>query len=210
MMNTENYIDALAQRHPELTAIKGEIQSASELLLDCYRSDGKILLCGNGGSAADAEHISGELLKGFISKRRPTEDELAKLAPVLGNCAEKLQRGIPAIPLTSLTSVLSAYANDVDPALVFAQLTYALGKPCDVLVCLSTSGNSKNVVEAARVASALGMRTVALTGEGGGELAEICDVAIKAPACETYKVQEYHLPIYHAICAELERVLLEM
>ena len=183
-MNTENYIDELAKRYPELSHLCGKIEKATAIMLDCYRRGGKILLCGNGGSAADAEHISGELLKGFILKRHPDGGELERLAPVLGKDAEKLQRGISAIPMTSLTSVLSAYANDVDPELVFAQLTYALGKPCDVLVCLSTSGNSKNVVAAAKVASVLGIHTVAMTGEGGGELAKICDVTVNAPACE--------------------------
>ena len=139
----------------------------------------------------------------------PEGEELERLGAVLGDDARKLQRGIPAIPLTSLTSVLSAFANDVDPVLVYAQLVYALGKASDVLVCLSTSGNSKNVVEAARTAAALGISTVALTGESESKLSKICDVTINAPEHETFKVQEYHLPIYHAICAEVERILFD-
>lgn len=206
-MNEAKYINDLVRRYPELECVVADICEALGKMLDCYRLGGKILICGNGGSAADAEHISGELLKGFISKREPEGEELERLTAALGESAKKLQRGIPAIPLTSLTSVLSAFANDVEPELVFAQLTYALGKPGDVLVCISTSGNSKNVVAAARVAREMGLTTVALTGKSGGKLGEICDVTIAAPETETYKVQEYHLPIYHAICAELERIL---
>ena len=206
-MDDFNYIEDLAERYPDLAYLSGCVSAVVEKMLECYHSGGKILICGNGGSAADAEHISGELLKGFISKRHPDGEELDKLVMALENKGERLQRGIPAIPLTSLTSVLSAFANDVDPELVFAQLTYALGKPGDVLICLSTSGNSKNVVAAARVAREMGITTVALTGESGGELREICDVTLATPESETYKVQEYHLPIYHAICAEVERIL---
>jgi phosphoheptose isomerase len=139
--------------------------------------------------------------------RRPEGEELAALTEALGEDAPKLQRGVAAVPLTSLSASLSAFANDVDPELVFAQLTYALGKKEDVLICLSTSGNSKNVVKAAKVAKALGIKTIGMSGEGGGAFLSICDVTINAPSRETYKVQEYHLPIYHAICAEVERIL---
>lgn len=206
-MNGFDYIDDLVKRYPRLDYLADDVRRATDKMIECYRSGGKLLICGNGGSAADSEHISGELLKGFISRRQPHGEELEKLEQALGDDARRLQRGIPAIPLTSLTSVLSAFANDVEPELVFAQLTYALGKPGDVLVCLSTSGNSKNVVLAAKAAHALGITIVSLTGEGGGELAKICDVTLSVPERETYKVQEYHLPIYHAICAELERIL---
>ena len=206
-MDELNYIDDLAERYPDLGYLSGCILAAVDKMAECYKSGGKILICGNGGSAADAEHISGELLKGFISKRPADGAELEKLDTALGDKAKKLQRGIPAIPLTSLSAALSAFANDVDAELVFAQLTYALGRAGDVLLCLSTSGNSKNVVAAAKVAREMGITTVALTGESGGELREICDITLAVPECETYKVQEYHLPIYHTICAELERIL---
>ena len=206
-MDELNYIDDFAERYPDLGYLSGCILAAVDKMAECYKSGGKILICGNGGSAADAEHISGELLKGFISKRPADGAELEKLDAALGDKAKKLQRGIPAIPLTSLSAALSAFANDVDAELVFAQLTYALGRAGDVLICLSTSGNSKNVVAAAKVAREMGITTVALTGESGGELREICDITLAVPECETYKVQEYHLPIYHAICAELERIL---
>ena len=203
-----NYLDNLIVRYPELAPLREKIGAAIDMIIESYKSGGKVLLCGNGGSAADSEHISGELLKGFLSKRPVTDAERERLSP-LGDAADKLQRGIPAIPLTSLTSVLSAFANDVEPELVYAQLVFALGRECDLVIGLSTSGNSKNVVAALKTAKALGIKTVAMTGETGGALADIADIVIKAPARETYKVQEYHLPIYHAICAEAERIIFE-
>lgn len=201
-----NHIDALLERRPELTVCGEDIRKATDMLENCCKNGGKILLCGNGGSAADCEHISGELLKGFLSLRTPDAETLVKLeaAGFTAEEAEKLQGGIPAVPLTSLSAVLSAFANDVDPALVFAQLTYALGGKADVLMGLSTSGNSKNVVAAAKAAKALGIPVIAMTGETGGKLLDICDVTIRVPEKETFLVQEYHLPVYHAICAELE------
>ena len=202
-----NYLDNLTVRYPELAPLKEKIGLAVDMIIESYKRGGKVLLCGNGGSAADSEHISGELLKGFMELRRPEGEELAALTEALGEDAPKLQRGVAAVPLTSLSASLSAFANDVDPELVFAQLTYALGKKEDVLICLSTSGNSKNVVKAAKVAKALGIKTIGMSGEGGGAFLSICDVTINAPSRETYKVQEYHLPIYHAICAEVERIL---
>lgn len=201
-----NNIDNLMARYPALSHLRSEIEKAADMIICTHTGGGKILLCGNGGSAADCEHISGELLKGFMQKRTPSDDELCSLSMALGSreLAAKLQRGIAAIPLTSLSASLSAFANDVDAELVFAQLTLALGRQGDLLICLSTSGNAQNAVRAASVARALGIRTIALVGEGGGELADICELVIKAPERETYKVQEYHLPIYHAICQEVE------
>ena len=202
-----NYLDNLTERYPELAPLKEKIGAAIDMIIESYKNGGKVLLCGNGGSAADSEHISGELLKGFMELRRPEGDELAALTEALGEDAVKLQRGVAAVPLTSLSASLSAFANDVDPELVFAQLTYALGKKGDVLICLSTSGNSKNVVKAAKVAKALGIKTIGMSGESGGAFLSICDITVNAPSRETYKVQDYHLPIYHAICAEVERIL---
>ena len=202
-----NYLDNLTERYPELAPLKEKIGAAVDMIIESYKNGGKVLLCGNGGSAADSEHISGELLKGFMELRRPEGDELLALTEALGEDAVKLQRGVAAVPLTSLSASLSAFANDVDPELVFAQLTYALGKRGDVLICLSTSGNSKNVVKAAKVAKALGIKTIGMSGESGGAFLSICDITVNAPSSETYKVQEYHLPIYHAICAEVERIL---
>ena len=201
------YTEELCTRYPALRAVKSDIENAVNIILDSYRSGGKILLCGNGGSAADCEHISGEFLKGFLMKREPTGEELLALKETLGERAEKLQRGVAAIPLTSLSSSLSAFANDVDAELVYAQLVYALGKKGDVLLSISTSGNSKNEALSVKCAKALGIKTIALTGEGGGALLSLADVTVKAPECETYKIQEYHLPIYHAICADVEEIL---
>ena len=191
-----NHIEKLIERMPALAGCAEEMTAAVEAICRAHLAGGKILLCGNGGSAADCEHISGELLKGFLLPR-PAED----------GYPDALQRGLCAIPLTSMSAALSAFANDCDPTLVFAQLTYAMGRPGDVFVGLSTSGNSKNVVEAAKVAKKAGLVTMALTGESGGALLEICDIAIRVPAKETYLVQEYHLPVYHAICAEVEERL---
>ncbi len=199
-------VTILIERYPALAICREDIEKAIDSLYSCYVNKGTILLCGNGGSAADAEHISGELLKGFLMRRTPDDLTINKIGEHLGSCemAAKLQGGIPAIPLTSLSSVLSAFANDVDPELVFGQLVYAFGRENDAFVGLSTSGNSKNVVRAAQIAKAIGIPAIAMTGESGGKLKDICDVTIKVPARETYQVQEYHLPVYHAICAELE------
>ena len=202
----KDHIALLVERIPALAGCRADIERATDLLFDCYKNKGTILLCGNGGSAADSEHISGELLKGFLMRRTPDDATIEKIGAHLGSSeiAAKLQRGIPAIPLTSLSAVLSAFANDVDPELVFGQLVYAFGRENDAFLGLSTSGNSKNVVAAAQIAKAIGIPAIAMTGESGGKLKDICDVTIKVPACETYLIQEYHLPIYHAICAELE------
>ncbi|MBQ9084484.1 MAG: SIS domain-containing protein [Clostridia bacterium] len=202
------YINEVIHRYPELAPCRTSMELAVELILKSHASGGKILLVGNGGSCADCEHIAGELLKGFLLKRKPQGEDLDKLSPALGReDAELLQRGISAIPLPSISGALSAFANDVEPSLVFAQLVYAIGRAGDALLCLSTSGNSLNVVKAAECAKALGIKTIALTGRDGGKLAEICDVAIIAPEYDTYKIQELHLPIYHALCADVEEIL---
>lgn len=204
--SVKNHINLMCERYPALCGVAEDVCRAVDML--CGIGNGKILLCGNGGSAADCEHIAGELLKGFLLKRTPDGAELGRLSAVLGEeKAARLQRGIAAVPLVSVSGALSAFANDVDPELVFAQLVYAMGRENDILLCLSTSGNSANVVRAASVARAMGMKTIALTGEGGGKLGEICDVTVAVPERETFKVQELHLPVYHAICAELERRL---
>lgn len=201
-------ISELVSRYPELKECENDVRSASDALIACYKKGGKILLAGNGGSSSDCEHVAGELLKGFMKKREPKGDELSTLSSYLGEeNAKKLQGGISAIPLPSLTGVMTAFANDVDPKLVYAQLVYALGKKTDVLVAFSTSGNSENVVWAVKAARALGIFTVALTGKSGGKLKDVADITIKAPETETYKVQEYHLPIYHAICSYVEEKL---
>ena len=202
-------INELIERYPALAECKIDIENAVDKIAKTYETGGKLLLCGNGGSCADCEHISGELMKGFLKKRHLGDEKKREMR---ANCPEideavldKLQDALPAIPLTSLSALNSAFCNDVDPDLIYAQGVLALGKKGDALIAMSTSGNSKNVVEAAKVAKALGMCVIALTGKCGGKLCEIADVCICAPETETYKVQELHLPIYHYICAEIEK-----
>ena len=206
-------IETLLQNHPALIACRDTIESARDLLTDTYRADGKLLLCGNGGSAADCDHIAGELLKGFLSHRPLSEEDCLALAESLPNgeadpdlylLAGQLQGGLPAVSLPAQTAVLTAVCNDTDPALIFAQLTWALGQAGDTLVCLSTSGNSRNVVLAAKAAKTKGLRVLALTGENDSKLSELSDVTVQVPAHDTYRVQEYHLPVYHYLCAAVE------
>ena len=206
-------IETLLQDHPALTVCQDAIESARDLLTDTYRAGGKLLLCGNGGSAADCDHIAGELLKGFLSHRPLSEEDCLALAeslpdgeadPDLYLLAGQLQGGLPAVSLPAQTAALTAVCNDTDPALIFAQLTWALGQSGDTLVCLSTSGNSRNVVLAAKAAKTKGLRVLALTGEKDSKLSELADVTVQVPAHDTYRVQEYHLPVYHYLCAAVE------
>ena len=199
-----NYIDNLIERYPSLSSCRDDILAATNLIVEMHKADGKLLLCGNGGSAADCEHISGELLKGFISKRPLSESDLPGIPSEVKAC---LQKGIAAVPLSSLSALSTAFLNDVSPENIFAQLVYALGKKNDAVLGLSTSGNSKNVVLALQVAKSLGLKTIAFTGMTGGKLLNIADITIRVPECETYKVQELHLPVYHAICAEVEKII---
>lgn len=195
-----NYIDNTVKRYPCLKECEKEMKELVSAICTMHKKGGKLLLCGNGGSAADCEHISGELLKGFLLPRKSDEKQYGAEKEIIS----KLQKGIPAIPLTSFTSSLTAFANDENSDLSFAQLVFALGKKEDVFLGMSTSGNSKNVVAAAKTAKVLGIKTAALTGAQGGELSEICDISIKVPENETYKIQELHLPVYHAVCAQCE------
>ena len=201
-------IKELIERYPSLKKCENEILGAKDILIECYKNNGKVLCCGNGGSCADCEHIVGELMKGFLSLRALSDDKKAKMmefCPEVRDMLDKLQDGLPAISLTSFTGLNTAFCNDVDADLVFAQSLLALGRENDVLIALSTSGNSKNVVNAVKVAKSLGIKVISLTGEGGGKLAELSDICIKVPEKETYKVQELHLPIYHYLCAEVEK-----
>jgi D-sedoheptulose 7-phosphate isomerase len=170
---------------------------------DGFAGGGKLLLCGNGGSAADCEHIAGELMKGFLLKR-PAPAQFASHASLTGGEGAKLQGALPAIPLTGMPSLSTAYANDADPHMVFAQQVYGLGRAGDMLLGISTSGDARNVCSALRVARAIGMRTFGMAGRGGGEMLALCDVCALMPSDETYRVQEQHLPFYHALCAMLE------
>lgn len=201
-------LDELISRYPALECCRAEISAAADELIKTYRAGGKILICGNGGSAADAEHISGELLKGFLSRRKMNGELTEKFRSALGDGSdeyvEKLQCGIPAVPLSSLSAALTAYSNDVDAEYMYAQLVFALGKSDDLLILISTSGNSKNCVRAAETAKALGIKTLALTGKNESRLLNVCDITVRVPECETFKVQEYHLPVYHCLCAAVE------
>lgn len=198
----------LYERYPELEGQKSNIEEAINILENCFKNNGKILVCGNGGSSSDSAHITGELMKSFLAKR-PLNDELANIInkQFAEEVANKLQVGIPCIDLTSQTALLTAYANDVDPDYIYAQqvVGYSKNNPNDVVLALSTSGNSKNVVNAVKVAKALGLKTISLTGKNESMLSKLSSVCIQAPETETYKVQEYHLPIYHYLCMELEK-----
>ncbi len=197
------------ERYPALSVCKKDIESALELMIDTYKNGGKILICGNGGSCADSGHIVGELMKGFLSKRPLCEEKRSKIQNAIPEefdyFVSKLQESLPAIALDSQNALITAFANDVDPDLIYAQSVLGYGKEGDLFIGLSTSGNSKNVVFGAKMAKALGLKTVAFTGKNESKLSEICDVTIKAPETETYKVQECHLPVYHYLCAETEK-----
>lgn len=204
----KKHIDLLVKRYPMLEEIKQNVIDAYLILEECYENDGKLLVAGNGGSAADSEHIAGELMKRFKTPRPVSEEFSAKLKlidPVRGeSLARNLECSLMAIPLVAHEALTTAYINDVDGLGVFAQQLYGFGRPGDVFLGISTSGNSKNVMSATVVARALGIKVIGLTGANGGELATVADVIIKAPETETYMIQEYHLPIYHCLCLMLE------
>ena len=199
-----NDIDHLCQRLPSLENCRDSIQQATDLLIQSFQQGNKLLLCGNGGSAADCEHIAGELIKRF-SAPRPLPSELSGLLGA--ELAQNLHGGLPALSLPSMIGFHTAFANDDDPAYAFAQQVIAFGKTGDVLLAISTSGNSQNLIHAVHTAKVLGLKTIALTGENGGKLAPLCDLAILAPASDTPRVQELHLPIYHSICTVVENTL---
>lgn len=204
MNSQRNHLAELARRHPQLEPLVPSVHRAADMFLECFRLGGNALLAGNGGSAADADHWSGELLKGFESRRPLPAMERAALPPEF---ADKLQWAVPCIPLTGFPALRTAVANDIDPVLEFAQLVVALGRPGSLFVGLSTSGNAANVCAAAQVARARGLKVLGLTGEGGGKLATLCDLCLRAPATRTLEVQEFHLPLYHTICLLIEDAL---
>lgn len=197
-----NHIDALISRYPALICCKESIILATELIIDSYKKGCKLLICGNGGSAADSEHIVGELMKGFILPRKLSNDLVSKINDKV--LTDSLQYGLPAISLVSHTALSTAFSNDQLPSAVFAQQVLGYGKNDDVLLCISTSGNSLNCIYAAEVAKAIGMKVISLTGEKECKLKNLSDVIIQAPSKETFKIQEYHLPIYHAMCLAIE------
>ena len=203
-----SHVNGLINRYPELEVCRTDIIKAYDILENCYKNDHKLLIAGNGGSAADAEHIAGELMKRFNSPRPVPREFAEKLKSIDYERGEELsknlERGLMAIPLVAHEALTTAYINDVDGLGVFAQQLYGFGRPGDVFLGISTSGNSKNVMSATVVARALDMPVIGLTGESGGELAKVADVAIQVPETKTYKVQELHLPVYHCLCLMLE------
>ena len=196
-------LNELFERYPALQICEKDIEDALKLLIDTYKNDGKVLVCGNGGSAADSEHIVGELMKGFMLKREVDDGRIPE------NMRCNLQGALPAISLVSQSGVLSAFINDVEPEMMYAQLVYGYGKEGDLLICLSTSGNSKNCVNAAEVAKSIGVKVLSLTGEKESRLSQLSDCTVKVPDTETFKVQEYHLPVYHYLCAAVEEYFFE-
>lgn len=202
------HIDLLVERYPSLESAKNDIVAAYLLLEESYENGGKLLVAGNGGSAADAEHIVGELMKGFKLPRKPEADFAEKLVEEnqeLGSVlAENLQGGLPAIALDGHPALSTAYMNDCEPLLCFAQQVNGYGKSGDVFLGISTSGNSRNVLFAATTAHAKGLKVIGLTGAKDSKLKDMSDVCIKAPQTETYMIQELHLPIYHCLCLMLE------
>ena len=204
----KSILDELITRYPVLESSKGDIAAAYELIKASYDKGGKLLIAGNGGSASDSEHIVGELMKGFTRRRPMGEDFKLKLMQAdseLGSeLGAKLQGALPAIALTGHNALSTAYANDVDGSFIFAQQLYGYGSEGDVFLGISTSGNSRNILAAAAVAKAKGIKTIGLTGGTGGKLKEAADCAIVVPVSETYKIQELHLPVYHALCRMLE------
>ena len=207
----DKMLTELIKRYPTLSPISEKIERAKDILCRAAEQGGKILVCGNGGSSADADHIVGELMKGFLLKREMPPSDKEKFKAALGDDAtpfvEKLQQGIPAISLSAQTAISSAFINDVDPDLIYAQMVYCYGESGDVLIAISTSGNSKNVVNALLCAKALDIATIALTGKKESRLSENADCTIMVPEEETFKIQELHLPIYHYLCASIENYL---
>ena len=191
-----------------LKANEKEIRQMCDAVIKSYESGGKLLVCGNGGSCSDAEHIVGELMKGFLKKRPIPAEKKAKMLELVPELADVgidvLQQGLPAIALNSGAALTTAFANDCDPDLIYAQQVLGFGRRGDVFLGISTSGNAENVYAAAAVAKSLGLVTVALSGKTGGRLKEICDISIVVDEDETYMIQELHLPVYHALCATVE------
>lgn len=213
-------LNKLLLSYPQFIPLRIDIEKAYELIVDCYTKNGIVLTCGNGGSASDAEHIVGELMKGFRLKRKlpeQTVDQFLHKDTNLNNNTspdhysgvkdlfDDLQGALPAISLVSQSSLISAYSNDINPQMAYAQQVYAYGAGREaLLIALSTSGNSKNIVNAVQIANCLGMNTIGITGKNSSVLDQLCTICIKTPAEETFEVQELTLPVYHALCSMVE------
>lgn len=204
----KDHLKNLTERYAQLVSVRNDISDAYNILEKTFCNGGTLFACGNGGSASDSEHIVGELMKGFKLKRPLTDSDKSEIMQKLGSdgqmLADKLQYGLKAISLTGHPALSTAFSNDVEPELVFAQQLSVLGKKGDVLIGISTSGNSKNVYRAMQVARLKGISTILMTGEKPGKCLELADCAIKVPASETYLIQEYHLPVYHTLCIMIE------
>lgn len=208
MSNVEMYLEELMNRYPCLSICREDIWNAYQALKNTYDQQGKLLIAGNGGSAADSEHIVGELMKGFVKPRKLEKEVVDSLKAIDSEMGDtlggKLQGALPAIALVGHTALSTAYLNDMDPLLGFAQQLYGYGQEGDTFLAISTSGNSKNILYASVVAKAKGIKVIGLTGKDGGKLKGLSDVCIVVPEQETFKIQELHLPIYHALCLMLE------
>jgi D-sedoheptulose 7-phosphate isomerase len=207
-MENRTFLEELIHRYPQLEDICDKINEAAERLIRCYQNGNKVLICGNGGSSSDSDHIAGELLKGFEQKR-PLDDSMrSSLLSASGErgpyLAEKLQSGLPAISLSAHTGLITAVANDTDATLIYAQQVMGFGDPGDVLIGISTSGNAQSVLDAAITARAKGMTIIGMTGETGGKLKSLCDILLNVPEKRTSFVQELHLPVYHSLCLMIE------
>ncbi len=203
----------LIERYPELSAVENEIRKAAESMIVCYEQGGKVLVCGNGGSCSDSDHLVAELMNVYEKKRPITDNLKNQLAEISGDrgayLAEKLQQGLPAISLTAHSALITAVANDTDASLIFAQQVVGYGNVGDVLIAISTSGNSQNVIDALITAKAKGLTVIGLTGETGGRMKPFCDVLINVSGRRTAYVQELHLPVYHTLCGMVENHFFE-
>jgi D-sedoheptulose 7-phosphate isomerase len=207
-MSTEPILDKLIERYPQLEVCKNQIRDAGNIIIESYKESGQLLICCNGGSCADSDHIVGELMKSF-SKKRPLDADFKENLKAVDEqrgslMAMKLEKGLAAISLTAHAALITAVSNDIGGDFIFAQQVMGYGRKIDVLLGISTSGNSQNVVDACIVAKAKGMKVITLTGETGGKMKAYADVAICVPSTCTPDIQEFHLPIYHALCIMAE------
>lgn len=202
------YIDQLIERYSVLNVCKKDIEVAAEAMIESFNNGGKLLVAGNGGSCADSDHITGELLKSFCKKRIPSVDFINQIKAIDADTgtylAGKLQGSLPAIALTNNTALMTASLNDVDSNVMFAQQVNGYGTKGDIFLGISTSGNSKDIIYSTVIAKARGLKTIALTGKTGGRLKTLAEICIVVPQNETFMIQELHLPVYHALCLEIE------
>ncbi len=207
-MDNKTILTELCRRYPQLNSVASVIDEAASAIIKCYSSGGKLLVCGNGGSSSDSDHLVGELMKSFEIKRPVKSNITEKLIKVSDErgrfLAEKLESGLPAISLGSQTALTTAVSNDIDASLIFAQQVLGYGASGDILVAISTSGNSQNAVDACITAKALNMKVVGLTGVTGGKIKQYCDILINVPEDRTAYIQELHLPVIHALCSIIE------